>query len=210
MNKYDCKLIDDIDWEKMDGMIPQIVQDKKGVVLTLGYTSPEALAKTLNTGLVHYFSRSRNRIRMKGEISGNIQILKEISLDCDNDALLIRVEQKGMACHKGTYSCFSQKEVETEKTLPDYSLSMLKELEETIESRKKAHDEKSYTAYLFGEGKEKIYKKFGEEAVEVLVAESKEQTIYETADMFYHLLVLLNYNGIKLEEIMAELGRRRK
>ncbi len=205
-------LSDKIDWKKSGGIVPVIIRDTNKEVLTLGYMNREALEKTLETGLVHYYSRSKKRIRMKGEVSGNVQKVKEIKVDCDNDALLITVEQKGAACHTGHYSCFYRKlgEPESSKNNIDYSLNVLKELEITIKKRKENMPEGSYTASLFREGKEKIYKKFGEEAVEVIVAETKNRIIYETADLLYHLLVLLSFNEITLSEVMNELNSRRK
>ncbi len=204
--------LDQINWDKGNGIVPVVVQDTKGTVLTLGYINKEALSETLKTGLMHYFSRSKSRVRMKGEVSGNIQKVKEIRIDCDNDALLVIVEQKGAACHTGHYSCFYRKIGESQRTKPgiDYSLNVLKKLEETIKTRKSTMPEDSYTSTLFKEGKEKIYKKFGEEAIEVIVAENKERIIYETADLLYHLLVLLSLNNITLKEIMEELSSRRK
>ena len=141
-----------------------------------------------------------------------MQRVKEIRIDCDSDALLLRVIPRGPACHTGNYSCFYRKlgEVESEGEGIDYSLAVFRELEELVKSRKRELPEGSYTTQLFLEGKEKIYKKFGEEAVEVLVAEKRERIISEVADMLYHLLVLLSYHDISLGEIMAELRRRRK
>jgi len=204
------QIIDKLDWGKNSGLIPVIVQSLDGDVLTLGYTDKEALNKTLETGYVHYYSRSKERIRMKGETSGNYQKLKEVYVDCDNDTLLLKVDQTGPACHLGTKSCF--RKIEQIDKLPesniDYSLDFLNQLKEVIKDRKKNPKEGSYTTYLFNEGKEKIYKKFGEEAVEVLVAPNRERTIYETADMIYHLLVLLTYEGIDIGEVVQELKRR--
>ncbi|MCD6254586.1 MAG: bifunctional phosphoribosyl-AMP cyclohydrolase/phosphoribosyl-ATP diphosphatase HisIE [Thermotogae bacterium] len=202
----------EINWEKMSGLVPVIVQDRDGNVLTLAYVDKEALKKTLETGYAHYFSRSQKRVRMKGEVSGNVQRVVEVRIDCDGDALLFVVEQTGVACHTGNYSCFYRKlgELEKESKVVDYSLSILKELENVIAQRKENPEPGSYTARLFSKGKEEIYKKFGEEAVEVLVAESKDRTVYEVADLIYHLLVLLRYNGIELGEVMAELKRRRR
>ncbi|ABX31743.1 phosphoribosyl-ATP diphosphatase [Petrotoga mobilis SJ95] len=204
------QIIDKLDWEKNNGLIPVIVQGLDGDVLTLGYTDKEALSKTLQTGYVHYYSRSKERIRMKGETSGNYQKLKEAFVDCDNDTLLLKVDQTGPACHLGTKSCF--RKIEQIDKLPesniDYSLDFLNQLKEIIKERKKNPKEGSYTTYLFNEGKEKIYKKFGEEAVEVLVAPNRERTIYETADMIYHLLVLLTYEGIDIGEVVQELKKR--
>jgi len=190
------ELIKQVDWEKSE-IVPVIVQSVDGEVLTLAYVNEEALRKTLETGYAHYYSRSQKRIRMKGEVSGNVQKVKEIKIDCDNDALLLIVEQVGVACHTGNRSCFYRKLGEPEKEAGgiDYSLTVLRELEEVIKQRKENPKEGSYTSKLFKEGREKIYKKFGEEAVEILVAEEREKIIYETAD---------------LREIMKELRRRRR
>ena len=205
------ELIKQVDWKKSE-IVPVIVQSVDGEVLTLAYMNEEALRKTLETGYAHYYSRSQKRIRMKGEVSGNVQKVKEIRIDCDNDALLLIVEQVGVACHTGNRSCFYRKLGEPEREVGgiDYSLTVLRELEDVIKQRKENPKEGSYTSKLFKEGKEKIYKKFGEEAVEVLVAEERERIIYETADLLYHLLVLLAYNGISLGEVMKELRRRRR
>lgn len=204
------ELIEQVDWEKNGGIVPVVVQDTKGEVLTLAYMDREALKRTLETGYAHYYSRSGRRVRMKGEVSGNVQRVREVRIDCDSDALLFIVEQKGPACHTGNYSCFYRKLGEPERVLPmDYSLTILRELEELIRERKEKPVEGSYTSRLFKAGRERIYKKFGEEAIEVLVAETREGLIYETADMLYHLLVLLVYNDVTLGEVMAELRRRR-
>ena len=205
-------LIEKVNWEKSNGIVPVIVQSTEGEVLTLAYMNREALKKTLETGYAHYYSKSQRRIRMKGEVSGNVQKVKEIRVDCDNDALLLIVEAHGPACHTGNRSCFYRKLGEPENTVGgvDYSLTILRELEELIKRRKEKPVEGSYTSKLFAEGKEKIYKKFGEEAIEVLVAEGRERIIHETADLLYHLLVLLVHNGISLGEVMKELRRRRR
>ena len=205
------ELIKQVAWKKSE-IVPVIVQSVDGEVLTLAYMNEEALRKTLETGYAHYYSRSQKRIRMKGEVSGNVQKVKEIKIDCDNDALLLIVEQVGVACHTGNRSCFYRKLGEPEREVGgiDYSLTVLRELEDVIKQRKENPKEGSYTSKLFKEGKEKIYKKFGEEAVEVLVAEERERIIYETADLLYHLLVLLAYNGISLGEVMKELRRCRR
>jgi len=205
-------LIEKVNWEKSNGIVPVVVQSMEGEVLTLAYMNREALKKTLETGYAHYYSKSQRRIRMKGEVSGNVQKVKEIRVDCDNDALLLIVEAHGPACHTGNRSCFYRKLGEPENTVGgvDYSLTILRELEELIKRRKEKPVEGSYTSKLFAEGKEKIYKKFGEEAIEVLVAEGRERIIHETADLLYHLLVLLVHNGISLGEVMKELRRRRR
>lgn len=210
--KYES-LLKKIDWKKGDGLVPVIVQDREKNVLTLAYINEEALTLTLKTGFAHYFSRTKNRIRRKGEVSGNTQQLVEIKMDCDQDALLMTVKQKGSACHTGHYSCFYETlEGEMEEKIEDidYSLNYLKELENLIKTRKLEMPEGSYTTSLFTEGKEKIYKKFGEEAVEVIVAETRESLIYELGDLFYHMFVLLAYNDINFDEIIEELARRRK
>jgi phosphoribosyl-ATP pyrophosphohydrolase/phosphoribosyl-AMP cyclohydrolase len=202
-----------IDWNKGEGLVPVIVQDREKNVLTLAYMNDEALALTLKTGFAHYFSRTKNRIRRKGEVSGNTQQLVEIKMDCDQDALLMTVKQKGSACHTGHYSCFYETlEGENDEKIEeiDYSLNYLKDLEALIKRRKREMPEGSYTTRLFSDGREKIYKKFGEEAVEVLVAESRESLIYELGDLFYHLFVLLAYNDINFDEIIEELAKRRK
>lgn len=206
-------IISKIDWEKDHGLVSVIVQDTQKNVLTLAWMNPEALKLTLETGYAHYYSRSKGRIRKKGEVSGNTQQLVEIKLDCDRDALLMSVKQKGSACHTGHYSCFFEN-VEGQRDEPmeeiDYSLNYLKELEQLIQQRKKEMPEGSYTTSLFQDGKEKIYKKFGEEAVEVLVAQTRESLVYELGDLFYHLFVLLAYNEVDFDEIIKELVKRRK
>ena len=207
------RMIEKVDWEKASGLVPVVVTDTEKTVLTVAYMDPEALKLTLETGFAHYYSRSKGRIRKKGEVSGNTQQLVEIKLDCDQDALLMTVRQKGAACHTGHYSCFfetieGKRDGKQEEI--DYSLNVLKELESLIKERKTRLPEGSYTTSLFKEGKEKIYKKFGEEAVEVLVAQSRESLVYELGDLFYHLFVLLAYNEVGLDEIMNELAKRRK
>ncbi|MCL6090272.1 MAG: bifunctional phosphoribosyl-AMP cyclohydrolase/phosphoribosyl-ATP diphosphatase HisIE [Candidatus Thermoplasmatota archaeon] len=195
-----------------DGLIPVVaVDDRTGAVITLAYMNEEALKLTISTGFAHYYSRSKGRIRMKGETSGNTQKIVKIFTDCDSDSVLIRVEQKGPGCHTGEFSCFHS-ELGKEGVKPaglNYSLSVLRDLESVISQRKLSGGVDSYTKSLFNKGREEIYKKFGEEAVEVLVANSRDRTIYETADMFYHLLVLLSFNEIKLDDVMHELSRRR-
>ena len=195
-----------------DGLIPVVaVDDRTGVVITLAYMNEEALKLTISTGFAHYYSRSKGRIRMKGETSGNTQKIVKIFSDCDSDSVMIRVEQKGPGCHTGEFSCFHS-ELGNERVEPaglNYSLSVLRDLESVISQRKLSGGMDSYTKSLFNKGREEIYKKFGEEAVEVLVASSRDRTIYETADMIYHLLVLLSFNEIKLDDVMQELSRRR-
>ncbi len=196
----------------VDGLIPVVaVEDRSGIVITLAYMNEEALELTISTGFAHYYSRSKGRIRMKGETSGNTQKIVKIFSDCDSDSILIRVQQEGPGCHTGEFSCFHS-ELGKEVVKPaglNYSLSVLRDLETVINRRKLSGGVNSYTKSLFNKGREEIYKKFGEEAVEVLVASSRDRTIYETADMIYHLLVLLSFNGIKLDDVMQELSGRR-
>lgn len=207
-----------------NGLIPAIIQDyKTGQVLMMAYMNEEALKKTVETKKTWFYSRSRQKLWMKGEESGHVQEVKEIRYDCDADALLIKVEQTGVACHTGHYSCFYRdiegREVE-EKVLNEeniYALgkegpSILLELYEVIKNRKQEMPEGSYTAYLFSKGIDKILKKVGEETAEVIIAAKnpdKGETIYEIADLFYHLLVLMVEKGVELSEVFGELRKRR-
>ncbi|MFW5945385.1 MAG: bifunctional phosphoribosyl-AMP cyclohydrolase/phosphoribosyl-ATP diphosphatase HisIE [Candidatus Natronoplasma sp.] len=205
--------IEDLDWNE-DGLIPVITQDLDGTVLTLAYMDKGACELSLETGKAHYYSRSKQRIRMKGEVSGNVQTVEKIDVDCDRDALLMKVDQKGQACHKGHYSCFYRSLIdpkgdEENAERVDYSLNILKELEEVIKDRKENPVDASYTSRLFSNGEEEIDKKLGEEAIEVLVAKDKQRVISESADLLYHLLVKLTYEDIELGEVMNELRRRR-
>ncbi|MBS3816752.1 MAG: bifunctional phosphoribosyl-AMP cyclohydrolase/phosphoribosyl-ATP diphosphatase HisIE [Candidatus Thermoplasmatota archaeon] len=206
--------IEDLDWNE-DGLIPVIAQDSDGTVLTLAYMDKEALELSLETGKAHYYSRSKQRIRMKGEVSGNLQKVEEIDVDCDRDALLMKVEQSGDACHTGNHSCFFRSLTEEEpgdenSKQIDYSLNTLKELEEVIKDRKVQPKEGSYTASLFSDGEEEINKKLGEESIEVLVADERKKMISESADLLYHLLVKLSFEDIELKDVMEELRGRRQ
>lgn len=201
----------DIEWDE-NGLVPVVVQESDGSVLTLAYMDQEALDLTLETGKAHYYSRSKGRIRMKGEVSGNTQTVRDIKLDCDRDALLMKVEQKGPACHKGEMSCFYNElgKVSEPRSNIDYSMNIMKELEALIRDRFKDPKEGSYTSRLFDEGVEKIAKKFGEESIEVILAKDRPELIYESADMLYHFIVLLVVNDVELKDVMSELeGRRR-
>lgn len=202
--------LEQIEWNE-DGTVPVVVQEKEGEVLTLAYMDEEAVRKTIEEGYAHYYSRSKERIRMKGETSGNVQKVEEIRIDCDGDALLMLVDQKGPACHTGNKSCFYRELGSPEDSTGgiDYSLNILKELEEVIKERDKTRKEGSYTASLFEFGETEIEKKLGEEAVEVIVAEDRSDRIYESADLLYHLLVLLRSDRISLSEVMEELSERR-
>lgn len=195
----------DIKYNK-DGLLPAIAQDiATGEVLMLAYMNEEALNLTLKTNIAHYYSRSRKKLWKKGESSGNIQEVKGFYYDCDQDTILLKVKQKGVACHTGAYSCF-YKQVKAEK---DYKNTMA-DLYKVILDRKVKPKEGSYTNYLFKEGIDKILKKVGEEAAEVIIGakNNKEELVYESSDLIYHLLVLLVNEGISLGDIYEELNKR--
>lgn len=200
----------DINSLKFDekGLIPAIVVDavtKK--VLTLAYMSRESLEISMEKGLTCFFSRSRNELWLKGETSGNYQHIVSITADCDGDALLVMVEKDGPACHTGSDSCFTNKIWQSEE-LSEFSYETLMEL---ILGRKTEKKEGSYTTYLFEKGIDKILKKVGEESTEVIIAGKagdKKETIYEIADLAYHVMVLMTEMGISLEDIHRELASR--
>ena len=191
-----------------DGLIPAIVVDnvtKK--VLTLAYMNEESLKLTMEKGLTCFWSRSRQELWTKGETSGNYQHVVSITADCDKDVLVVVVEKDGPACHLGTDSCFNDKIFESEE-LKEFSYESLMEL---IRGRKIDKKEGSYTTYLFEKGRDKILKKVGEESTEVIIAgkaDDKKETVYEIADLAYHIMVLMIDMGISLEDIFRELSRR--
>ena len=190
------------------GLIPAIVVDAKTKkVLTLAYMNEESLKITMEKGLTCFWSRSRRELWLKGETSGNYQHVVSITADCDYDALVVLVEPDGPACHLGTESCFTNPVWESDE-LHEFSLEILSEL---IEGRKKEKKEGSYTTYLFEKGLDKILKKVGEESTEVIIAgkaQDRKDTIYEIADLVYHLLVLMIEAGISLGDIHDELASR--
>jgi phosphoribosyl-ATP pyrophosphohydrolase/phosphoribosyl-AMP cyclohydrolase len=213
-----------VDEVKFDGngLVPVITQDfMTGEVLMLAYMNREALEKSIETGMVHYWSRNRQKLWLKGETSGHFQYMKSLSMDCDGDALLVKVDQKEAACHTGHHSCFFRQmdgndtaEVQDGKVEPeDYDKpAILQELYEVIKGRQQNPKEGSYTNYLFEKGLDKILKKVGEETAEVIIAaknKSREEIRYEVADLIYHLFVLLVERDIKLDEIYEELKGRR-
>lgn len=205
------------------GLIPAIVQDvNSGQVLMMAYMNQEALDKTVASGQTWFYSRSRQCLWKKGETSGHIQAVQEIRYDCDQDTLLVLVEQTGAACHTGHYSCFYRTldGQEKEPALFDASQvyqgkegpAILLELMEVIRQRQKDRPEGSYTTYLFDKGIDKILKKVGEESAEVIIAAKNPdntELVYETSDLIYHLLVLLVEKGVDLTEIFTELRSRR-
>lgn len=207
------------------GLIPAIVQDvTNGQVLTLAYMNGESLRLTLETGLTHFYSRSRQRVWQKGEESGHIQRVHEIYFDCDEDALLVKVEQTVAACHTGRRSCFYRRlhpspEVPEELARPQVdpeavygrSLGIVQQIFEVIEDRRANPKADSYVSGLFAKGQDQILKKVGEEAAELMVASKNgktEEIIYEVADLWFHTLVLLGFHGIAPPEVAQELRKR--
>lgn len=199
--------IDELKFDE-NGLIPAIVTDAKTKkVLTLAYMNRESLAITMEKGLTCFWSRSRGELWLKGETSGNYQHVVSITADCDRDALVVMVEKDGPACHTGTDSCFNDLVWESDER-HEFSLEGLIKL---IEGRKTEKKEGSYTTYLFEKGLDKILKKVGEESTEVIIAakaEDKKETIYEIADLAYHVMVLMIQAGISLEDIHDELASR--
>jgi phosphoribosyl-ATP pyrophosphohydrolase/phosphoribosyl-AMP cyclohydrolase len=199
--------VDDIHFDER-GLIPAIVQDAATrEVLTLAYMNRESLARTLETKQTWFWSRSRNELWHKGATSGNTQEVISLALDCDRDAIIVLVKPAGPACHTGAVSCF-----DTGTQQPALG-PLLDQLYDLIESREHERPSGSYTTYLFEEGVDKILKKVGEESAETIIAAKNEdhaRLTAETADLVYHLLVLLVARGVSLAEIAAELGRRRK
>lgn len=195
----------DIDFNKMGGLVPAIIQDSKtSVVLMLGFMNEEAYKKTLDTKRVTFFSRSRNCLWTKGETSGNFLNVVSIKSDCDNDTLLIKVVPEGPVCHTGADTCWG----EENKANP---MLFLTELQNFIEKRHEEMPEGSYTTSLFKDGLNRMAQKVGEEALEAVIEAvngTDERLIYEASDMFYHLIVLLTSKGLRIEDIAKELQVR--
>lgn len=215
------------------GLIPVVTQDcRTDEVLMVAYMNREALNKTLETGKVHYWSRSRNKLWLKGETSGHFQQVRSISIDCDGDSLLVKAEQKGAACHTGHHSCFYRKldaeaqisensSINEEVTAQakdvtsngDEDLSnVIEEVFKVVLDRKNNPKEGSYTNYLFDKGIDKILKKIGEEASEVIIASKNmdnKDIKAEISDLFYHIFVLMVERGMNLDDIYSELKGRR-
>ena len=195
------------DFKKME-LIPAIIQDyQTNEVLMLAYVNEEAYKKMLETNQTYFYSRSRNELWHKGQTSGHFQNIKGMYLDCDLDTLLIYVEQIGVACHTGAYSCFFN------EIKPFNNVNIFKSLETLINDRKINPVEKSYTNYLLDQGVDKICKKVGEEASETIIAaknNDKEELICEISDLFYHVFVLMNNQGVSLEDIENKLKERHK
>lgn len=194
------------------GLVPAIVQDANtGEVLTLAYMNQESLKLSIEKGETWFFSRSRNELWHKGETSGNTQKIKQISYDCDQDALVVKVIPEGPACHTGTTSCFSETLFEAEGSSSKTPASFLFDLESVVAERKSTMPEGSYTTYLFNEGVDKILKKVGEEASEVIIAaknRSHEELSLESADLLYHLIVLFQEQELPLQAVLDVLKER--
>ena len=194
----------ELDFEKMNGLIPAIIQDNyTQKVLMLGFMNKEAYEKTMETGKVTFFSRTKNRLWTKGEESGNFLHVVSVKADCDNDTLLIMVHPEGPVCHKGTDTCWGDKN--------EQDIMFLKELQDFIDRRRQEMPEKSYTTSLFNSGVNKMAQKVGEEAVETILEAcngTDERLIYVGADLLYHLIVLLTYKGYRIEDLARELKER--
>lgn len=193
-----------IDFDKMDGLVPAIIQDDKTMrVLMLGFMNKEAYEKTVETGRVTFWSRTKGRLWTKGETSGNYLNVVSIKNDCDNDTLLIKVNPVGPVCHTGADTCWDE-----DNTNP---IMFLTELQRFIERRHQEMPEGSYTTSLFRDGLSRMTQKVGEEAVELVIESMKgdnERLIYEASDMMYHLIVLLTSKGLSIEDIARELIER--
>jgi len=199
--------IDELKFDER-GLIPAVVQDwRSGEVLTLAYMNRESLEISLREGRTCFWSRSRQELWRKGETSGNTQEIVDIIADCDRDSLVVKVKKAGPACHLGNESCFADRVWESD-TLRDFSPDQLYKL---IQGRQTDPKEGSYTSYLFDKGIDKILKKVGEETTEVIVAGKggeKDETVYEIADLYYHVMVLMVQMGITPEEVLSELAKR--
>lgn len=194
----------DLDFGKMNGLVPAIIQDNyTQKVLMLGFMNEEAYNKTVETGKVTFFSRTKNRLWTKGEESGNFLHVVSIAADCDNDTLLIKVNPAGPVCHTGADTCWGEKK--------EQDIMFLKELQDFIDKRHEEMPEKSYTTSLFKSGVNKMAQKVGEEAVETIIEAcngTDERLIYEGADLLYHLIVLLTSKGYRIEDLARELKER--
>jgi phosphoribosyl-ATP pyrophosphohydrolase/phosphoribosyl-AMP cyclohydrolase len=196
-----------IDFKKGEGLVPAIIQDAKTkAVLMLGYMNEEALAKTKESGKVTFFSRTKNRLWTKGEESGNFLNVVDIKIDCDQDTLLIKANPVGPTCHKGSDTCWNEK---NESAPTDF----LAHLEDTIQNRKNNPSEKSYTSQLLARGINKVAQKVGEEAVELVIEakdDSKELFLGEAADLMYHYIVLLAAKNYSFDDVVKVLKERHK
>ncbi len=195
----------EIDFNKMGGLVPAIIQDAKTKnVLMLGFMNEEAYNKTIETKKVTFWSRSRNCLWTKGETSGNFLNLVDLKIDCDNDTLLVQANPIGPTCHKGTDTCWGEENTYN-------PINFLTELQDFIYQRKEEMPEGSYTTALFNKGTKRIAQKVGEEALETVieaVSGTNEKLIYEASDILYHLIVLMADKGLRIEDVAAELLKR--
>ena len=196
-----------IDFEKMGGLVPAIIQDATTrQVLMLGFMNEEAYQKTLDTGHVTFWSRTRQTLWTKGETSGHFLNLVDMKIDCDEDTLLVRVNPIGPTCHTGTDTCWGEENVQQGS-----ALSFQSELQDFIDKRKQEMPEGSYTTSLFNKGINKIAQKVGEEALETVIEATNgttEHLVYEASDLLYHLIVMLTEKGLRIEDVAEELHRR--
>ena len=200
--------IDELKFDEK-GLIPAVVQDAvSGKVLTVAYMNRESIEISMKEGRTCFFSRSRQELWRKGETSGNFQHIVSMTADCDKDALLVKVEKDGPACHLGNESCFHDNMLWESDELSEFTLEGLYQL---LEGRMKDKPEGSYTTYLFEKGIDKILKKVGEECTEVIIAgkaDDKKETVYEIADLAYHIMVMMVQMGISVEDVHRELASR--
>lgn len=200
----ELKNISKLDFNKLDGLIPAVVQDAESLkVLMVGFMNEEAVIKTRETGKVTFFSRTKNRLWTKGEESGNFLNVVSILVDCDEDTLLVKANPVGPVCHTGADTCFDERNWG--------NVQFLSYLQDFIDKRKKEMPKGSYTTSLFEKGTREIAQKVGEEAVETIIgamADDNENFIYESADLVYHLTVLLSHKGYRIEDVVQELKRR--
>ena len=203
MNEF--KNISQIDFSKLNGLVPAVVQDSETMkVLMVGFMNEEAVEKTMEIGKVTFFSRTKNRLWTKGEESGNFLNVISVLIDCDNDTLLIKAKPIGPVCHTGNDTCFDEINQKGD-------IQFLSYLQDFIDKRKKEMPVGSYTTSLFEKGTRKIAQKVGEEAVETIIgamANDDENFIYEAGDLLYHLIVLLTHKGYRIEDIVSELKKR--
>lgn len=202
----------EINFEKMNGLVPAIIQDAQtNKVLMLGFMNEEAYNKTVETGKVTFWSRTRNTIWTKGETSGNFLNVVEILNDCDQDTLLIKANPVGPVCHTGADTCWNEKNPHKAANDKDNALLFLSELQDFIEKRHEEMPEGSYTTSLFKDGLNRMAQKVGEEALELVIEATngtEDRMIYEGSDMLYHLIVLLTSKGMRIEDMAAELRER--
>ncbi len=197
-----------------DGLIPVVAQDyRTGEIRMLAWANEEAVRRTLETGYAHYYSRSRKKIWKKGETSGELQRVREVRVDCDEDTLIYVIEQeKNRACHTGERNCF-YRDIDGNRVKKPLPFEALPRLQEIVKERLEKKPEGSYTVKLADEGLDRVLQKFGEEAVETLIAlknGKKEEILYETADMLYMLTLALTMEGVEITEVMEELIKRMK